>query len=453
MAEASYEAIVLGAGMAGLTAARALAESGMRVLVVEARDRVGGRILTRHFHGETVELGAQFIHGKPASLWRLVEEAAVATYELDGKEFCWRNNALCECEDDLGETMQWMQALKEWKGADCSFAEYLDRANVPQESREALIGYVEGFNAADHRVIGVASLVKQQAAEDATEGDRLFCVREGYSQLPEFLAGKFEQAGGTIAQNTSVQRVNWKPGSVEVQCGRGTQAQIFRASYAIVALPLGVLQSGSVEFSPMPAEIKQAMDGIRVGPVRRMVLLFRERFWQHPINRQGQQAFQELSFAYGLPSAFPTWWTQFPDPSQSLTAWAGGPRASAMADWSRSELQRETTGALAQMFHLNSVHVNNLLEQVESHDWQRDPFSLGSYSYLAVDGLSAPERMAVPVESTLFFAGEHTETNENWGTVHAAIDSGTRAARQVLSGDNISEDARFGAICPELGAE
>jgi len=419
--------------MAGLTAARALAEAGMRVLVVEARDRVGGRILTRHFHGETVELGAQFIHGKPPGLWKLVEEAAVATYELDGKEFCWRKDALCECEDDLDETMQWMQALKNWKGEDCSFAEYLDRANVPKESREALIGYVEGFNAADHRVIGVASLAKQQAAEDATEGDRLFCVRKGYSQLPEFLAGKFRQAGGSIVQDTSVQRIDWKPGSVEVRCMSGTRPQIFRAACAIVALPLGVLQSGSVEFSPVPAKIKQAMGGIRMGHVRRMVLLFRERFWQHLINRKGQQPFRELGFVYGLPSAFPAWWTQFPGPSRSLTAWAGGPRAHTMAEYSRAELQREATGALARMFHLDSVQVSHLLERAESHDWQRDPFSLGAYSYLAVHGLSALARMATPVESTLFFAGEHTEIDGNWGTVHAAIDSGTRAAQQVLS--------------------
>ncbi|HET9086749.1 MAG TPA: FAD-dependent oxidoreductase, partial [Acidobacteriaceae bacterium] len=100
----SYEAIVVGAGMAGLTAARVLAQSGMRVLIVEARDRVGGRILTRQVHDEAIELGAQFVHGKPASLWSLIEESGVATYELQGKEFCWRNHSLSECGPEPDQT-------------------------------------------------------------------------------------------------------------------------------------------------------------------------------------------------------------------------------------------------------------------------------------------------------------------------------------------------------------
>lgn len=418
--------------MAGLTAARTLAESGMHVLVVEARDRVGGRILTRHFQEETMELGAEFVHGKPASLWRLIEEAGVATYELDGKPLCWRNHALNQCDDDFDENMQWMEALKEWKGADCSFADYLDRAKIPEASRGALIGYVEGFNAADHRLIGVASLGKQQAAEDATEGDRLFCIRGGYSQLPEFLAGKFVEAGGRIAHNTCAERIAWKSRSVEVQCSSGSQPQTFRAPCAIIALPLGVLRSGSVQLSPMPQNVQAAMSGIRMGHVRRMVLLFRERFWERLKSPQGQKSFREMGFVFGFPGSFPTWWTQFPQHSRKLTAWAGGPGADKLVAYNQDELEHQAVVALAEMFRIEAAHVGNLLEHAESHDWQRDTFSLGSYSYLAVDGLAAPAAMAKPVQSTLFFAGEHTETGGNWGTVHAALDSGARVAQQVL---------------------
>src|ERR1035437_7541010 len=196
MPEAIHDVIVLGAGIAGLTAARQLAAAGLRVHVVEARNRVGGRILSRKIGQEIVELGAEFIHGKPPVLWSLVEEAGLHTYELDGKQFCWEHNVLQECGNDFGRDFEWLEALKHWQREDCSFAEYLDIAHVPEASRKRLIGYVEGFNAADHRVIGVAALGKQQAVEDATEGDRVVHVLGGYAHLPEFVGEQMERLGG-----------------------------------------------------------------------------------------------------------------------------------------------------------------------------------------------------------------------------------------------------------------
>lgn len=230
-----------------------------------------------------------------------------------------------------------------------------------------------------------------------------------------------------------MKRVVWKPGSVEVQCIGGSQPQTFNARRAVVALPLGVLQSGHVKFSPMPKHIQTAMSRIRMGHVRRMVLLFQQRFWAQLKDLYGTEAFRELSFAFALPGPFPTWWTQFPQLSPSLAAWAGGSAADALAEHSQDELEQAALGTLSKMFRIDAAQVRNLLDRAESHDWQRDPFSLGSYSYLAVDGLNAAEQLATPVESTLFFAGEHTDTAGNWGTVHAAIESGTRAAHQVLS--------------------
>ena len=119
---------------------------------------------------------------------------------------------------NLGRDFQWLEALKDWDREDCSFADYLNRAHVPEASRKRLIGFVEGFNAADHRVIGVAALAKQQAIEDATEGDRMFHVRGGYAQVPEFLARQIERHGGTISMDTLATAIRWKQGSVEVDC-------------------------------------------------------------------------------------------------------------------------------------------------------------------------------------------------------------------------------------------
>ena len=220
MPEPHRDVIVLGAGIAGLTAARQLAAAGLRVHVIEARNRVGGRILTRRVGEEVVELGAEFIHGKPPILWNLIEEARLETCELGGRHFCWEHDQLQECGDGFGADFQWLEALKNWDRADCSFAEYLDIMHVPEATRKRLIGFVEGFNAADHRVIGVAALAKQQAIEDATEGDRMFHVRGGYAQVPEYLAQRIREADGTFSMETRAIEIRWKQGSVEVDCLR-----------------------------------------------------------------------------------------------------------------------------------------------------------------------------------------------------------------------------------------
>jgi monoamine oxidase len=307
----------------------------------------------------------------------------------------------------------------------------ISKSRVPQASRKRLIGYVEGFNAADHRVIGVAALAKQQAIEDETEGERLFHVRGGYSQVPEFLARQIELLGGVISLDTRAQAIHWKRGTVEVDCLRNGETEIYRAAAVVIALPLGVLQNGGLQISPAPTQAVNAMSQIRVGHARRMVLLFREKFWAHP--RFGSDALKELSFLHSSTGVFPVWWAKFPEDSGSLVGWAGGPRADALAGQSLENLEHEAIVELAEIFALDQSELHASLLQTESHDWQQDPFALGSYSYLPAGALHAPESLIVPVEKTLFFAGEHTDIAGNWGTVHGAMESGLRAANQILN--------------------
>jgi monoamine oxidase len=433
MPEAKHDVIVLGAGIAGLTAARQLAAAGLRAHVVEARNRVGGRILSRNVGQEIVELGAEFIHGKPPILWSLIEEAGLDTYELDGKQFCWEHNVLQECGNDFGRDIEWLELLKQWNREDCSFAEYLDIAHVPGASRKRLIGYVEGFNAADHRVIGVAALGKQQAIEDATEGDRMFHVRGGYAQIPEFLARRVRQLGGTFAMETRARAIRWKQGTVEVECCRNGETETYRAAAVVIALPLGVLQSGALEISPAPPHVMRFLSQIRVGHVRRMVMLFRCKFWTDATLRSGTEGLNALSFLHASSELFPVWWTKFPEDSATLVAWTGGPRADAIAGRTHQDLEDEAIRELAKIFALDDNLLRTLLLQAESHDWQQDPLALGSYSYLPAGALHAPDALSEPIEATLFFAGEHTDTTGNWGTVYGAMESGLRAACQILN--------------------
>src|ERR1700691_5314377 len=196
--ETSFDAdvLVIGAGMAGLTAARTLAEAGLRVLVLESQNRVGGRILTERVGDQVIELGAEFVHGRPPELLALIEEAGLTLTERDGAMLSFEDGRLTgsgeeETKKENDDLFAPLEELEDLSGPDLSFAEFLERERVPvisQEDRFALIGYVEGFNAADHHKISAISLGMQQKAEDVIEGDRAFHVAGGYDQLPDYLA-------------------------------------------------------------------------------------------------------------------------------------------------------------------------------------------------------------------------------------------------------------------------
>src|ERR1700722_15616651 len=196
MKDRTHDVVVIGAGMAGLTAARALAEAGLKVLVIEAQDRIGGRILTQHVGDEAIELGAEFIHGRPTELWALIDEAGLETYERGGAQVCFEDGLLSDCGGEMDDVFAPLEKLEDFHEEDVSFAEYLDRGNGPAEERGRIVGYVEGFNAADHREVSAASLGAQQKAEDASEGNHTYRLRGGYDQLPKYLAQRIVEYGG-----------------------------------------------------------------------------------------------------------------------------------------------------------------------------------------------------------------------------------------------------------------
>ena len=426
MTKGSQDVIVIGAGMAGLTAARALAEAGLKVLVVEAQDRVGGRVWTRRVGSEAIELGAEFVHGRPPELWALIDEAGIETYERDGAQVCFEDGALNDCGHEMEDVFDPLEKLENFAGPDLSFAEYLDHEGVPQEHRAAMIGYVEGFNAADHREISALSLGVQQKAEDATGSDHNYHLRGGYDQLPLFLARRLEELGALVSAGLPVTEIRWQNGRVEVV----TNSEVFTAAKAVVTLPLAVLQHGDVTISPRPEGILQAAGLLRMGYARRFTLLFRERFWE---KLSPQPALEQLSFLFAFSEMPPVWWTPYPEKSNSITGWVGGPRSAALAELDQNQLTQRACASLAKIFNVDERRITGLLEGCYSHDWRLDRYALGAYSYVGAGGLEASRQMTHPVANTLFFAGEHTDVTGHWGTVHAAMRSGLRAAGQVLS--------------------
>ncbi len=442
MKSAPAEVLILGAGMAGLAAARALLERGVSVTVIEARDRVGGRVFSHtHTSGTVLELGAEFVHGRAPELWALIEEAGVRTVERDGSmlrenvpgSLHGEDSGDGEDEDALFKPLEKLAYLPK----DMPFSQWLESSETPEWQKPALLGYVEGFNAADANIIGVHALGVQQQAEDGSEGDRSWHILGGYAQLAEYLAQRVRDLGGTLLLGSEVRALRWQPGMVETELA---SREVLRSSRCVVTLPLGVLQAANSpegpSFEPEPLALAEGRR-LAMGTAERFTMLFRERWWTTaPAPKKDE--FDAMSFLFTPTRTPPVWWTAHtPDGSEleplpTLTGWAGGPRAALLAGRSAEDLASAACRDLAEVFHVDEAHIREQMVAAVTHDWSADPFSRGAYSYVPAGALTAPAAMANPEADTLFFAGEHTDTSGHWGTVHAALRTGLRAARQVL---------------------
>jgi len=415
------DALIIGGGIAGLVAARHLTEAGLHVTLLEARDRLGGRIYTESTGEFPVELGAEFVHGRPNEILSLAAEGAVPIVPVQG-HFRRKINGEWADAGHLLEKIDKLFAKLPSKEPDESFQYYLDRTGEDNEVKQQALRYVEGFHAADPSLISALSLRRDSEAEEVIKGDHQYRVASGYESLVQTAADRIDRKLCDIVTNTPVNKIVWRQGQAIARSG----STEYLASRAIVTLPLGVLKSGSVVFSPALPEKQNAMSFLEMGPVIRVSLCFQEKFWEH------DPKMAELSFLFTDDPQFPTWWTSNPLPSPILTGWAAGPNAKAHSGRSKDEIVTSAVQSLARIMKISQSDLEKQMTGSFTHDWQSDPFSRGAYSYAAVGGIDAAAKLAEPVADTLYFAGEATNSNGYNGTVHGAIATGLRAANELL---------------------
>jgi monoamine oxidase len=428
------DVLVVGAGMAGLSAASLVSRASRDVLVLEARDRVGGRIFTRHHPNSiAVELGAEFIHGRPPELFRLAQSAGLDLREITGSDWCSQEGKLRPC-DFFSQVDAVLSRMRSQPGQDRSFLDFLDQCGQceDQETRRWAVAYVEGFNAARAGEISVHSLVKGAEADEAIDGERSFRLVGGYDSLVEALIRDCDAAHFRLRLNTIVQRVRWSAGRVEVEA-RAPDGEPVRlqAARAVITLPLAVLQAGAVEFDPPLEQKRSALSLLVMGKVIRVTLRFRERFWDTMQTASGDDL-RALRFLFSQDRLFPTWWTAAPLELPLITGWAPAARAEQLSFRSQEFIIGEALQSLASLLSIPRRDLEALLEGAYVHDWQADPFSCGAYSYVKVGGEHAQRDLARPLEGTLYFAGEATDFTGHHSTVHGAMASGLRAAREML---------------------
>lgn len=441
--------IVIGAGAAGLAAARDLSRAGGEVVVLEARDRIGGRVFT-HVDAKgsvPIELGAEFVHGKSPALFRIAQAANLKLHEVSGRHWYFDKGKISRSSDFWRQIERLNDRLKS-APSDESLKEFLTGLTKDDDTRRAadmLTRYVEGFHAAAVDRVGIRGLVAANDAADSIDGETAFRFERGYHALTEALQSEAEGYGAIFQLNTVVKEIDWSTDGVVARCAptglRSTESIIeFSGAAAIVTVPLSMLQTdpakGGIRFSPdLPVAKQVAINRLVMGNVLKINLLFRERFWEK-VTLWDEQAnavrFDDAGFFHYPDAPVPTWWTQMPLRAPLLVGWAGGPRADRLRHASETEagLVDQAIASLAQIFNLTVNEVRAEMEAAYSHDWHDDPFARGAYTYVPVNGLAAQKDLARPVENKLFFAGEATCVG-HIGTVHGAIQSGQRAAAEL----------------------
>jgi len=421
-----FDVIVIGAGAAGLTAARQLGKAGKSVVVLEARNRIGGRIHTLNETGFTtpVETGAEFMHGDLPYTQSLIKEAGVQLKRGQGEMWSVENGHPSQ-GDSFGEYWEELiEALKSLK-QDTNIAAFLqthfgdDRYN---DLRESITKFVQGFDAADTNKASAFALRDEWTSNEDLTG---YHLEGGYSTLMHFLQQQCLEHSVVLHHSTIVTNIQWKKDQALVKT---KDEKSFEATKVLITIPPAVIKSGAINFIPGIPTHQQAIEKIETGGVIKFLVEFIDAFWES--DESALRSFPHLHFLFS--DAFnPTWWSQRPSLQPLLTGWLSGP----VTDQYRKtepEWKDEAILSLAYLFNGTPDVIKSKIRTIKVIDWKNDPFALGAYAYKTVHTTEAIQVLSKPIEHTLFFAGEAYYDGAEMGTVEAALASGEKRAKEIL---------------------
>ncbi|HMJ71383.1 MAG TPA: NAD(P)/FAD-dependent oxidoreductase [Cyclobacteriaceae bacterium] len=421
--------IIIGAGAAGLSAANVLGRSGREVVVLEARDRIGGRIFTSHDKRFSVpiETGAEFIHGDLPHTHALAKSAHATLRDDSGRQ--WKVEGGQKEEEEFFDA-HWdkligaLEALEE----DMAIAEFLDQVFPGKQYaalRESVIRFVEGFDAADAKKASARALREEWTNTDATKG---YHVVGGYSLLMVHLFERCRLSDVMFHFSSVVREIYWERDKVTVICDNGAR---YDGQKLLITIPPAVLRTGSIQFFPKPEEHLAALNKIETGGVIKFLVEFKEPEWENDDNDDFRQ-FPDAHFIFS-DAWIPTWWTQTPSPTPLLTGWLSGPVINTIK-LTDEILMDEAVKALGYIFDCREDVLRSHIRAVKVINWMEDPFARGAYAYKTVETPAAIEVLTKPLNDTVYFAGEAYHSGPEMGTVEAALVSGENTARSMNVG-------------------
>jgi monoamine oxidase len=415
--------VIIGAGAAGLMAARELARAGKRVTLIEARDRCGGRIypLPVEEFGYSAEGGPEFVHGAAPVTRAVMREARLSLSPHQGRRWSARSGALSPDERWMPHAGRFYQALTEAK-ADLPIAEFLERhfaGRQYDELRRSVTRMVEGYDAADPRRASTFAIRDEWMARDEGEQGR---IAEGYGALVAHLAAECRRHGAAIHLGAAVTAIDEQRGRVAVRCGDGA---VCEADAAILTVPLPLLSE--IALPPAARQRAAAAADIGFGNVVKILLRFRAKWWA----AHGGRDLADLSFLASN-ARVPTWWTQHPANHPVLTGWFAGPKADGMSSLAESELVEMGLASLAEIFDLPVDRIRGELVASRAINWGNDPFARGAYSY-ATPKTREAQAVLSRADGAVLFSGEALYAGPDMGTVEAALASGQETAQAILA--------------------
>ena len=408
-----FKILVVGAGAAGLYAAKKMKEHGAEVQILEASEVIGGRIRkTEDFADYPIDLGAEWIHGKKSLSHQLASDAGVDFYKDNSDDAYLMNGSLQANISNAQLEQVWaiLDGEQSYSGADISVLQYAQQQGF-DSSLYPILEYISGdFGTSSQRL---SILNTPREAENWSSGSGDFKFKKTYFDLLHDVIAP--TVLDNVVFNAPVMQIDYSGSTVIATTENG---DTFEADRILVTASVAVLKTGSIAFTPQLSQEKlSAIQSIGMDAGMKICMRFSQDFWDGSNIIGTDLSPSYISSAYGKNGS-----------DNVLTAFVMGDKAAHLSSLGTGAVQ-VLTNELDVLF--NGQASASLIDSLVM-DWSQEPYVRGAYSYSTVGIGNSREVLAHSIGSKVYFAGEATALNGHYQTVQGAMESGEREFKHIL---------------------